>query len=99
MLCCWQQWTARSPRGRRAASRTRGVTSIGGSARRVSLALRLVRDNVRREGGPEGHSHSMSSLVTQMGGLGELCFLRKVTVLPGKALEGFMENRCRLEWR
>ena len=34
----------------------------------------------------------MSSLVAQMGGLGELCSLRKLTVLPGKALEGFMET-------
>ena len=27
-----------------------------------------------------------------MGGFGELCSLRKLTLLPGKELEGFMET-------
>ena len=34
----------------------------------------------------------MSSLVAQMGGFGELCSLRKLTLLPAKALKGFMET-------
>ena len=34
----------------------------------------------------------MSSLVAQMGGLGELCSLRKLTLIPGIALEGIMET-------
>ena len=34
----------------------------------------------------------MSSLVAQMGGLGELCSLRKLTLIPGIALEGIMDT-------
>ena len=51
MVCCGQQWAARSPRGRGAIAETRGVTSLDSSAERVSLALRLVRVNVGRGGG------------------------------------------------
>ena len=34
----------------------------------------------------------MSSLVAQMGALEEMCYMIKLTLLPGKALEGFMET-------
>ena len=34
----------------------------------------------------------MSSLVAQMGALEELCYLTNLTLLLGKALEGFMER-------
>ena len=54
MACCWYQWAAGSPRGRRAAAGTRGVPSLGGNAERVSFVLRFVRVNVGRGGCPEG---------------------------------------------
>ena len=54
MVCCGQQWAAKSPEGRGAAARTREVTSLDSSAERVSFVLRFVRVNVGRGGCPEG---------------------------------------------
>lgn len=85
MACCWQQWTARSLRGRRAAAGTREVTSLGSHAKSVLLALRLVRVNVGR-GGALRDPHPMSSLVVQMDCFGEPCGLRKLTLPPDKTL-------------
>ena len=34
----------------------------------------------------------MSSLVAQMGALEEMCYMIKLTLLPGKALEGLTER-------
>ena len=48
MACCRQQWTLGSTRGRGAAAGIRGVPSLGSSAERVALALRLVRANLGR---------------------------------------------------
>ena len=40
----------------------------------------------------------MSNLVAQMGGLGDLCSLRKLTLIPGKALEELMERDVAWSW-
>ena len=85
MACCWHQWAAGSPRGRRTAAGTRGLPSLGCSAERVSFVLRFVRVNVGR-GGALRDPHPMSSLVVQMDCFGEPCGLRKLTLPPDKTL-------------
>lgn len=56
------------------------------------MTLRVIRASIGKEGGPQSPAQPMSSLVDQMGHLGELCFLRKLTPLPGKALDRSVET-------